>query len=340
MNFTVTLINNTELPDSSVIDRVAITLVAHNYVDVVYKGYTDQNGTAVFENIVPDEYNLFASKKIEYLSDSVTVIASGEFNLSGEKNFGDSLAMDFAKSSSLIINEIYYAGPENDSYYFYDQFVELYNPAPDTAYLDGMMLCRAYSSISETLEDVDYCQVQYVFQFPGTPLTGKEYPVAPGEFVVIALDAIDHSQEVSSAIDLSQADWEFYDSYSGSDTDNENVPNVEDIRPEVARDFLLSLVRNAVILADGAVIETGESVDNLSYPLMHIPLEHVVDAVEYNTSVDGTKTITVRLDKGLAGNNLERYKGMSVERRYEGFDNNNSTIDFINLDSPTPGYIH
>jgi len=57
-------------------------------------------------------------------------------------------------------------------------------------------------------------------QFPGA---GQDYPMAPGQVVTIALDAIDHSQAHPSLPDLSRADFELEGS---ADADNPDVPNL------------------------------------------------------------------------------------------------------------------
>ena len=83
----------------------------------------------------------------------------------------------------LKINEVYTVGPPNNFYYFFDQFFELYNSSEDTIYLDGMVFCRIGHYLAN---------ITYIFQFPGTPLTGQEYPIGPGEFKVLAGDADGH----------------------------------------------------------------------------------------------------------------------------------------------------
>jgi hypothetical protein len=48
--------------------------------------------------------------------------------------------------------------------------------------------------------------------------------------------------------------------------------------------------------------------------------------------------MTIRVDAGFGGVGLTRYSGYSIERKEPGFDTNNSTVDFVNLTRPTPGY--
>ena len=62
--------------------------------------------------------------------------------------------------------------------------------------------------------------------------------------------------------------------------------------------------------------------------------------MEYSASAEKQKEITARLDAGFAGIGIEKYSGKSVERRKAGFDTNNSNLDFVYLNKPTPGYQH
>jgi len=234
----------------------------------------------------------------------------------------------------LLINEVFFCGSDYSKFYFYDQFVELYNSSEDTLYLDGCIITRNYSTALPDLEDIDYVRAIYAFQFPGTPVTGREYPIYPGQHVVVASDAIDHSALSANGVDLSGADWEFYNPL-GSDYDNPEVPNVVSIHPDRTTDYMINLAHNAVVLASGADywFETYDG-DKIR---IAIPLSTVLDGVEYSSSPDVTKELTVRVDAGLAGIGIAKYSAYSVERITPGQDTNNSTSDFRNVYPPSPG---
>jgi len=236
-------------------------------------------------------------------------------------------------NEGLRINEIYYAGSCASSFYFYDQFVELYNNSEDTLYLDGMIVTRQLSTVDPSMEDVDYVRAIYAFQFPGTPVTGREHPVAPGQFVVIAADAIDHRPFCPSAVDLSTADWEMFNAL-GNDYDNPSVPNLVNIMPNRTSDYMINLVHNAVVLANGS----EHSMDADGY--LRIPIRAIVDGVEYSSNAAVSKEMTIRVDAGFAGIGITRYAGYSTERKVPGLDTNNSTVDFVVILHPTPGYQH
>lgn len=331
----------------SPLKNTTITLESYSYFSsfansIKYYKKTDNTGRVEFNRLANSDYLLYSDildtirfSQATLQWDSVKVGCSEEI-----KNINDSFCTDtiytFAAAPGLVINEIFYCGSDRASFYFYDQFVELYNASKETKYLDGLIVCRARQSRNPDLETNDFAQASYVFQFPGTPLTGRDYPINPGEYIVIAGDAIDHSQLISKALDLSHAGWEFYNPLA-NEVDNP-AQNVTNALPERTIDFLINVSENAVILADGTDWYYGETPPNSSYQSIHIPIRTVIDAVEYSSDSDEIKSLTVRLDAGFAGVGMVKYSGKSVERRIPGFDTNNSRLDFIILDTPTPGY--
>ncbi len=307
-------------------------------------GKTDQFGYIRFDYLPSSGYRLSMVRDTFYLdpltNDTIKIQLTGFKEIADlHEDISDSIYISIAHKSGIVINEIYYCGPKNKAFYFYDQFIELYNTSDSTLYLDGMIISRARQARHPEIETIDFVQVLNLFKFPGEPLTGREYPIEPGQLIVVAADAINHSQYIDKALDLSNADWEFVDHYGG-DIDNPDVPNVENILPEKTNDFMINLVHNAVVLADGSAWYWGEYNDTGTYQYIHIPISTVIDVVEYSASADKQKEITARLDAGFAGVGIEKYSGKSVERRKAGFDTNNSNLDFVTLNKPTPGYQH
>jgi hypothetical protein len=324
-----------------------ITLESGSYFSAlnkpkIYQAISDYDGRIYFYNLSYCEYLLYSEfiniAQIDDstgVTDTITVGVNGLPEIRTDQSQEDTIYVT-SVIPNLVINEIFYAGSDRSTFYFYDQFIELYNASGETKYLDGLMLCRGVQILNPNLEINDYVQVLYVFQFPGTPLTGRQYPIEPGEFIVVAGDALDHSAFVDAAIDLSDAEWEFYNPYAG-EPDNPAL-NVTNILPERSVDFLINLGHNAIILADGSQWKYGDFSTSGTYQYVHIPLENVIDAVEYSSNSESNKELTRRLDAGFAGIGMSKYSGKSVERRIPGFDTNNSRLDFIILDKPTPGY--
>ncbi|MBO8130411.1 MAG: DUF4876 domain-containing protein [Candidatus Marinimicrobia bacterium] len=285
---------------------------------------TDTNGYVEFYDLIYSRYIINVSDTIYYVSD----ITPGEvikIHVIGSKivepdSFFINDTLELLKENEgagLKINEIYVSGAKSDNFYFYDQFIELYNSSEDTLYLDGMIVCRVGNINS----------VKFIFRFPGESVTGRQYPVPPHSFVVLAHDAYDHTKNVESSVDLSNADWEFRNSLDVTDWDNEDVPNIDNIEEGYERDFLLSLTNDVVLIADGTDINYLDGIDPST----------VIDCVEYSNNSDYKKRIEKFLDAGFAGIGMVAYSGKSLERVSPGFDTNNSALDFVLIDRPTPG---
>lgn len=311
----------TPIPNS----RVVIQSVEYNFTT---SKTTDRYGLAIFEDLFASRYRIFVSKNVGEGGYEINLSASKDVEVYLSQNNIDTLICHVSRLSGLVINEIYYCGPVNNIFYFYDQFIELYNRSDITLYLDGLIVSRLSQVVNPTQEQNDYVEAIYCFQFPGEPL-GSQFPIRPGQFVVVAQDAFNHASILPTAVDLSRADWEFYDGYGG-DWDNFDVPNVNNIRPDKTVDFMLNLVHNGVVISDGTEYTVGDE-------YVRIPIHTILDGVEYASSPSSRKELTARIDAGFAGLGIQRYSGKSTQRLTPGYDSNNSTLDFVVLRTPTPG---
>jgi hypothetical protein len=132
------------------------------------------------------------------------------------------------KGSGFLIQEIYFAGsttPGNGSYY-QDQYIEIYNNSDSVLYADGLSIAEsAHLTNTAVAEFTNYPNdfiVQAVYTIPGN---GTTYPVQPGQSIVIASLGINHkTANANSPVDLSKADFEWYD--GGKDVDVPEVPNM------------------------------------------------------------------------------------------------------------------
>jgi len=315
------------------IDSTEVRLQARNQ-EYNVASETNVDGAAVFENLNAGTYSVFARREMRIENNDKLFTGSFDVSISADQTTADTVFVKLITASKLMINEINYCGSCASTYYFYDQYLELYNAAEDTMYLDGMIVTRNYAVSGDVdLEPLDYVRATYAYQFPGTPVTGREHPIYPQQFVVIATDAIDHRPYCPSAQDLSHSDWEMFNPL-GNDYDNLNVPNLMNIMSNKTTDFLINLVHNAIVLAIG----TEYAMDAEGH--LMIPITNVVDGVEWASNLGSTKELTRRVDAGFAGIGITRYSGQSVERRELGLDTNDSTFDFTNLLHPTPGYFH
>ncbi|MDD3716368.1 MAG: DUF4876 domain-containing protein [Candidatus Neomarinimicrobiota bacterium] len=299
---------------------------------------TDSSGFVRFDNLPYARYVVesHALIKISEFEEAEVVGAKAlqltADSLRGEMVYTDTLLMEQSKRG-LKINEIYTAGPPNNIFYFYDQFMELYNGLSETVYLDGMIILRLGTSglFADTLS------VTYIYQFPGTPLSGRQYPVEPGQFVVIAGNAFDHNTIgpiAGKTVDLSNADWEFVNLQEANGYDNPNVPNITTNNGRVTQaskvDFLLGLTGDGLALCDGSDYDQTDGID----------IRTVIDCVESSSSPTHIKEVPYSLDASFGGIGMQRYSGQSLERIRPGFDTNNSAVDFVVISKPTPGYHH
>lgn len=192
-----------------------------------------------------------------------------------------------------------------------NEYIELYNPAQYLAYLDGLILTDEGNQ--STFNEAAY-------QFPGIPLTGTAYPVLPGEYIVIAVDAKDFDEDISFP-DHHWADWEMYQ--GAGDYDNPAVPNLVRLSAFANSEIALANNGDQVILADGSLTSTPI----LSYT--------VIDGISWGSPGEPTwadTAITETLPKsGSIGD------GQGVERLVPGADTNNSNSDLA-IGPGTPGF--
>lgn len=126
-----------------------------------------------------------------------------------------------AKLQQLIIKEIYYGSCKKDDGTNYasgkDSYISIYNNSDEVAYLDSLCVGCANPVTSGTPsnfinEDGSLWDKIPIFmmawQFPGN---GQDYPLQPGKEVIIALNAINHLEISSLSVDLSKADFAFWD---------------------------------------------------------------------------------------------------------------------------------
>ncbi|MCK4539211.1 MAG: DUF4876 domain-containing protein [Candidatus Krumholzibacteria bacterium] len=297
---------------------------------------TNGEGYIDLSDLPAGTYNISAEKINS--EENYMIIGQASLSLLYDPASVDTIFMNYQTSSPITMNEIYYCGCRASSFYYADQYIELYNSSSETIYLDGYLMCRG-TQIADVIdaEAEDYALAYLVFSFPGERGVTQECPIEAGEYIVIASDALDHHRWYDTCVDLSGADWEFFNPL-GSDYDNPEVPNLSPVM-NLTSDFALNLSHTSVWIATGEEWEFGVHFDgNNMKEYIHIPLETILDGVEYASNTDITRYMTVRIDAGLAGLGMTKYSARSVQRRFPGLDSNNSTFDFIINEIPTPGY--
>ncbi len=245
-----------------------------------------------------DEFNFIAEKKIIVADQDQTV----------------DLVLEPAPKvkGGIIFKELYYTGVP--SYYFKDGFYELVNNSDEVMYLDGIIFTeiqRGYGATASTWMDSlgnipsDFYPLDgYVMQFPGN---GTEYPVQPGQSVVIAAQAYNHGTEADStkmarkltdadqpspAGDLSTADWELHlPAKANVNYENPDVPSLNVIWSNTTTNcWMLSVFGNPIALAklpEGYADAEAFVNDSTNYnsinggkPILCLPRNCIIDAVD------------------------------------------------------------
>lgn len=137
-------------------------------------------------------------------------------------------------SQGLLISEIYAAGSHNAAHTggIRDAFIRIYNNSDVTMYADGLAIVESdfvnsrandYDILTpENDRDVNFT-VGVVWVIPGN---GHDVAIEPGKSITVTDQAIDWSAQVEGALDMTGADFEWYDDVA-LDTDNPSVPNLD-----------------------------------------------------------------------------------------------------------------
>ena len=269
--------------------------------------------------------------------------------------------------SPLCFREIFYCGAPG--YYFRNQFYEIYNNGEETVYLDHLCLAQLHPSNATTnlpewpAEDGKdkYAYGVTLWQIPGE---GHDYPLQPGESVVIAQEANDHTKQITSTggtglIDLSHVEWECW-----TGNPQRVNPEVEDLSYVFwagsvnTMQWLTSVFGSAFCLYQpGRKLEfndadywkegvtTSAVVGSSGLQYARMPVVDILDAVELIPTMSdmNMKRIPGIIDSGATSVG-GTYVGKSVcrkvvDHRADGTpiyqDTNNSTDDFEVMDVPT-----
>ena len=332
-------------------------------------GTTDEDGVVTVE-VVPGNYSIIITDIVEsngqkyYMNATIPNVALVK-EITKEEAMATgssaSLAIRPAKVSSLILSEIYFCGAPG--YYFRDQTYQIYNNGDEVEYIDG--LCFASLTPSMVFEGDavpvwpdeeglnNYVYAEYVWQFPGS---GQDYPLQPGESVIICQEARDHTLNNELSLDNSMASWEMW---TGNAT--RNNPDVDDMPLNYAQSlnktqFLVSVFGGAYCIFrpdDGSILpsdwygingqNTCAQVNQTKW-YARVPAAWILDGVELLTSLSllGNKRVPGYIDAGAASVG-ETYVARPicrkvVDTRMDGTpvfaDTNNSTEDFEVMESP------
>lgn len=206
---------NTEKFSLNTTGSANIELYKGTYNISIEKEFNTKNGD--------DDVVVVYSAKLE----NITITSDGQ-----EVNLNLQVFPKNTLNKSFIFSELFFNGETNGVMMHPDQYFVLFNPTSDVLYADG--LCFATTLQYSVLEKDAFFDEFMPERVPITgfftlPGTGKQYPVNPGEKLVVAWTAINHPAKEGyvNSVDLSGADFEVYDpNPDAKDVDNPKVPNV------------------------------------------------------------------------------------------------------------------
>lgn len=256
----------------------------------------------------------------------------------------------------------------------HESYFEIVNNSDEVQYLDNLILTAptgnqqtANAWQANGYEDLYACGQGSVVAFPGN---GHDYPLQPGESVLIANDATNHklaygedasqAADYASCPDLSNADWEIYLDYNANDVDYD-APNLKTIfhNNQYMFAFGLGVSGRSYVLAklpegmtpeayaaleSSVMYEPGTSSTTMTY--LVIPSKYVLDAVDiYDPETENHYPTFLPQDDatGVKGNPM--YSAKCIRRKVTKIENgrpyyqdtNNSAADFLRDQPLTPG---
>ncbi|MDE6861337.1 MAG: DUF4876 domain-containing protein [Alistipes sp.] len=342
---------------------------------------TAVNGKAIFNDVMFGIYDASAAATLTH-EEFAAAAPDLAANFSGSISLNGSLAMlslidqtasaeqfeinlTWAVPGNLVISKIYSFGTTNlnDKVYNLDKYWEIYNNSDQVQYVDGLYLGEAYgSAVSPSVyPDVaadPCCYLQRVVRFPGS---GTQYPVEPGQSIVVAMNAKNHidPEVITQTVDLSGADFECYveDSTSFFPADNASVPNLEQIYGANTYAAKFGAGQGSIIVLfemTDAEMESAEKVlapgtdaygAAYAYYCLAVPNSKVIDAVDcYRVSLESRKSKHLPTDvdasyaaidqKGIADRKVAY---ITPDGRKVLQDTNNSSQDFVYIAPRTEG---
>lgn len=269
-------------------------------------------------------------------------------------------------NEDFVFEEIFFTGLQTLELKAYQtgKYFKLVNNTNKVLYADGLLIAQSdFLTTKDNKETPDVLNEAFVLQsvmmLPGS---GKDYPVEPGDFIVIADNAQNHNLPNVPGADLSNANFEFpvTENPKNVQPDNPNVPNVKMIYSKLNFSMFVMHDRGQTgyILARFPEGESEESwIANYKFDYSYltaagkeqsfsrykIPNAWIVDGVNGSIPDKFERLVTSpSLDSGYSycstsESDKSRY-GKTIRRKVLGpneqgrnvyKDTNNSSVDFV-----------
>jgi len=352
-----------------------------------YAGKPSSNGQVVFSGIVPGTYSVNVSMTLSAaeFTELSGIAREEDYHLNyaiDNQSYLENSSVDMKLITSEVIGgfvfkQIYYVGSSTkDGALFRDLFVEIYNNSNTALYADSLCFGLVLGKINTTKTDFllpnlqydwsqsigmlqngdannDYVYAKAIFMIPSDG-TGRKHLVQPGQSLVIAGTAVDHTKPYvlnngkeqtigngALTVDLSKADFEVYlypydqkvnpgATKFASDVDNPQVPDMETIFATGMNDLVMNPQgkESYILFKSGGKADPNQfpkyanpetrtiTASTNKYP--QIPLSYVVDAVEVAASVEKDKTarrLPLKHDAGSISVDGGQYSSQSIVRK-------------------------
>ncbi len=376
-----------------------------------YSAKVSTEGQVSFNGIVPGTYSINVSLIVT--AEEFTALTGTWTEEDFHLNYSaDNLTYYNTNTSSIqlitsqpledfVIKQIYFPGSNvSKGASFRDQFYEIYNNSNKVLYADSLCFALVYGKTSNNTGDyllpnlqydwakslnmsplgnanADYVYAKAIFMIPSNG-RGDAYPVQPGQSIVVAGTAIDHTkpyalnsdkvqaiEDATLTVDLSKADFEVYmvpylkkikpnSTPFASDIDNPSVPDVEVIFATGMNDLIMSPQGKesyVIFKTDGNVDPndfpryaepTRRTLTDATVLYPQVPTKYILDAVEASSILEkdqAPRRLSLRSDAGRAAVTGGPYSSQSIIRKTKKTVNGKRILEDTNNSSYDFGFL-